>query len=90
LPIHLGTVLISEGRFGGHGNRKPRCELPPRRSRPGECSGLSETQSGGYTRYQRVKGQWLTKVPERFSTQQAMAIGTAGYTAALCVEAIEK
>lgn len=52
--------------------------------------GLSETQSGGYTRYQRVKAQWLVKIPERFSTKQAMAIGTAGYTAALCVDAIEK
>jgi putative YhdH/YhfP family quinone oxidoreductase len=52
--------------------------------------GLSEVHSGGYTRYQRLKAQWLTKVPERFTTKQAMAIGTAGYTAALCVEAIEK
>jgi putative YhdH/YhfP family quinone oxidoreductase len=52
--------------------------------------GLSETQSGGYTRYQRVKGEWVVKIPEPFSTKQAMAIGTAGYTAALCVEAIEK
>ena len=52
--------------------------------------GLSETQSGGYTRYQRVKAEWLVRIPERFSTKQAMAIGTAGYTAALCVDAIER
>ena len=52
--------------------------------------GLSETQSGGYTRYQRVKPEWLVRIPARFSTRQAMAIGTAGYTAALCMEAIEK
>jgi len=52
--------------------------------------GLSETQSGGYTRYQRVKPEWLTRIPGRFSTKQAMAIGTAGYTSALCMEAIEK
>src|SRR4029453_17148805 len=52
--------------------------------------GLSETQPGGYTRYQRVKPEWLVRIPACFSTQQAMAIGTAGYTAALCVEAIEK
>ena len=51
--------------------------------------GLSETQPGGYTRYQRVKGEWLVRVPERFTTEQAMAIGTAGYTAALCVGALE-
>ncbi|MCW2527905.1 MAG: Quinone oxidoreductase, YhdH/YhfP family [Pseudonocardiales bacterium] len=52
--------------------------------------GMSETQAGGYTRYQRVKAQWLVRIPEAFSTQQAAAIGTAGYTSALCVDAIEK
>jgi len=51
--------------------------------------GLSETQAGGYTNYQRVKPEWLVRIPDVFTTQQAMAIGTAGYTAALCVEAIE-
>ncbi|WP_194904594.1 MDR family oxidoreductase [Catenulispora rubra] len=51
--------------------------------------GLSETQAGGYTRYQRVKPEWLVRIPEQFTTQQAMAIGTAGYTAALCVDALE-
>jgi acrylyl-CoA reductase (NADPH) len=48
--------------------------------------GLSETQAGGYTAYQRVKPDWLVRIPDRFTTRQAMAIGTAGYTAALCVE----
>lgn len=51
--------------------------------------GLSETQAGGYSRYQRLKPEWLTEVPEAFTNFQAMAIGTAGYTAALCVEALE-
>jgi acrylyl-CoA reductase (NADPH) len=51
--------------------------------------GLSETEWGGYTRYQRVKPQWLTRVPDDFTVEQAMAIGTAGYTAALCVDALE-
>lgn len=51
--------------------------------------GLSETEWGGYTRYQRVKPQWLTRLPEAFTLEQAMAIGTAGYTAALCVDALE-
>lgn len=52
--------------------------------------GLSETQWGGYTRYQRVRPEWLIRLPEAFSTEQAMAIGTAGYTAALCVDALER
>ncbi|HUH76536.1 MAG TPA: MDR family oxidoreductase, partial [Devosia sp.] len=51
--------------------------------------GLSETEWGGYARYQRVKPQWLTRLPAQFSPEQAMAIGTAGYTAALCVNALE-
>ncbi|MBP7062857.1 MDR family oxidoreductase [Ferrovibrio sp.] len=51
--------------------------------------GLSETQWGGYSRYQRVKGEWLVSVPDHFSLAQAMAVGTAGYTAMLCVMALE-
>ena len=52
--------------------------------------GLSETEWGGYGRFQRVKPEWLIRLPGAFSLQQAMAIGTAGYTAALCVDALEK
>ncbi|WP_232516520.1 MDR family oxidoreductase [Thauera sinica] len=52
--------------------------------------GLSELHNGGYTRYQRVKAEWLVPLPEKLSFEQAMAIGTAGYTAALCVDALER
>ncbi|MEZ5805842.1 MAG: MDR family oxidoreductase [Rhizobiaceae bacterium] len=52
--------------------------------------GLSETEWGGYTRYQRVKPEWLIRLPEAFTLKEAMAIGTAGYTAALCVNALER
>ncbi|MDI6025670.1 MDR family oxidoreductase [Corticibacterium sp. UT-5YL-CI-8] len=51
--------------------------------------GLSETEWGGYSRFQRVKPEWLIRLPDAFSFQDAMAIGTAGYTAALCVNALE-
>lgn len=51
--------------------------------------GLSETQWGGYSRYQRVKADWLTKLDDMFTTAEAAAIGTAGYTAQLCVNALE-
>jgi acrylyl-CoA reductase (NADPH) len=50
--------------------------------------GLSETHYGGYARYARVKPEWLVRLPSVFSPEQAMAIGTAGYTAALCVDAL--
>jgi putative YhdH/YhfP family quinone oxidoreductase len=52
--------------------------------------GLSETQWGGYTARQRVKSDWLVRVPEAFTLRQAAAIGTAGYTAMLCVLALEE
>lgn len=51
--------------------------------------GLSETQWGAYGRFQRVKPEWLTRMPDAFTPEQAMAIGTAGYTASLCVDALE-
>jgi acrylyl-CoA reductase (NADPH) len=51
--------------------------------------GLSQSHHGGYAQKARVKGEWLVKVPDVFSTRDAMAIGTAGYTAMLCVLALE-
>ncbi len=51
--------------------------------------GLSETEWGGYSRFQRLKPQWLTRLPQGFSLMEAMALGTAGYTAGLCVDALE-
>ena len=51
--------------------------------------GLSESHFGGYSEKARVKSEHLLKLPENISNKQAMAIGTAGYTAMLCVLAIE-
>lgn len=51
--------------------------------------GLSQTHHGGYAEKARVPGDWLVPVPEPFGTRDAMAIGTAGYTAMLCVLALE-
>lgn len=50
--------------------------------------GLSETQWGGYAQYARMSASWLVKRPEAISSKFAMAIGTAGYTAMLCVNAL--
>jgi acrylyl-CoA reductase (NADPH) len=52
--------------------------------------GAGETQQGGYTTRQRVKGDWLVKLPDAISTADAMAIGTAGYTAMLSIMALER
>jgi acrylyl-CoA reductase (NADPH) len=52
--------------------------------------GLGETQQGGYAGKARVKAEWLVGLPDAISTADAMAIGTAGYTAMLCVMALER
>jgi acrylyl-CoA reductase (NADPH) len=52
--------------------------------------GVGETHLGGYARRARVKGDWLVPLPAGLSAAQAMSIGTAGLTAALCVMALER
>lgn len=65
----------------------PRC-------RPGEhvlvtgC-GLSEVHDGGYAQYARVKGEWVIPMPEGLGAFRAMALGTAGFTAALAIHKME-
>ncbi|MGM5058340.1 acrylyl-CoA reductase (NADPH) [Rhizobium sp. 814_E9_N1_1] len=51
--------------------------------------GLSQTHHGGYAQKARLNGDWLVKLSESLSTKDAMAIGTAGYTAMLSVLALE-
>ena len=52
--------------------------------------GMGETHLGSYAEKARVNGDWLVRLPQRISTRDAMAIGTAGYTAMLAVLALEK
>ncbi len=52
--------------------------------------GLGETHLGAYARKARVKGDWLVRLPASISARDAMAIGTAGYTAMLAVMALER
>jgi acrylyl-CoA reductase (NADPH) len=52
--------------------------------------GLGETHLGAFAEKARVQGDWLVRLPAGMSTRQAMAIGTAGYTAMLCVLALER
>jgi acrylyl-CoA reductase (NADPH) len=63
--------------------------------RPGERVvvngwGLGETRWGCLAQRARLPGEWLVRLPESLSTLQAMAIGTAGYTAMLCAMALER
>jgi acrylyl-CoA reductase (NADPH) len=52
--------------------------------------GMGETHLGAFAEKARVKGDWLVRLPEGMSSRDAMAIGTAGYTAMLAVLALEK
>jgi acrylyl-CoA reductase (NADPH) len=51
--------------------------------------GVGEAHNGGYAGRARVSGDWLVKLPVGLTTRDAMAVGTAGYTAALCVMALQ-
>lgn len=52
--------------------------------------GLGETRWGGLAQRTRAPGDWLVKLPTSLTSRDAAAIGTAGYTAALCVQALER
>ncbi|MCB1906114.1 MAG: oxidoreductase [Rhodocyclaceae bacterium] len=63
--------------------------------RPGDAVllngwGVGEVHPGGLAQRIRLKGDWLVPQPSAFSARQSMAIGTAGYTAMLCVLALER
>jgi acrylyl-CoA reductase (NADPH) len=52
--------------------------------------GVGESHNGGLAQKANLKAEWLVPLPDNFTSRQAMAIGTAGYTAMLCVMALEK
>lgn len=63
--------------------------------RPGDAVllngwGVGESHWGGLAQKARVKGDWLIPLPQGLTSRQAMAIGTAGYTAMLCAMALEE
>jgi len=53
-------------------------------------SALSETHDGGYAEYARLKGDWVIPMPKGLTGETAMAIGTAGFTAALAIHRMEE
>ena len=52
--------------------------------------GVGETHWGALAQRARLRGEWLIRRPDAFTARQAMAIGTAGYTAMLCLQALER
>jgi acrylyl-CoA reductase (NADPH) len=83
-PMVLGIDLAGAVETSGHSGFSPGDEVVL------NGYGLSETHFGGYAGKARVKGDWLVKLPDGLSRAEAMAIGTAGYTAMLAVMAIER
>ena len=82
-PMFLGIDFAGIVESSDHPSFKPGDEVVA------NGFGLGETHSGGLAGKARVKGDWLIKLPAPFTRAQAMAIGTAGYTAALAVNALE-
>jgi len=73
-----GTVIASENSAFGSGDKVLLNGF-----------GVGEVHSGGYSEVARVDGNWLLPLPDGITSRQAMAVGTAGYTAMLCVLALE-
>ncbi len=91
-PLTGGAQLADGGR---HRRQRARCsESTSPQWRPGDAFvlngfGVGEVHKGCLAGRARLKSQWLVRRPAGFSARQAMAIGTAGYTAMLCVLALE-
>lgn len=82
-PMVPGIDLAGIVRESGHAD-----------FRPGDAVilngwGVGETHWGGLAQQARVRAEWLIRQPDGLSSEQAMAIGTAGYTAMLCVMALQ-
>lgn len=83
-PMVPGIDLVGEVEDSTHPDYRPGDQVVL------NGWGVGETHWGGLAQKARVDGDWLVPLPSGFSPQQAMAIGTAGYTAMLCVMALER
>ena len=83
-PMVPGIDLVGAVESSSHPDYKPGDQVVL------NGWGVGEVHWGGLAQKARLKGDWLVPLPERFSPRQAMAIGTAGYTAMLCVLALER
>ncbi len=88
-PVVRRWPMIPGIDFAGVVERSDRADLPAGMPVVLNGFGLGETHWGGYAELAQVSGDWLVPLPKAFSPEQAMAVGTAGYTAMLCVLALE-
>lgn len=82
-PLVPGIDFAGTVESSGHADYKPGDKVVL------NGWGVGEVHSGGYAAKARVNGDWLVPLPQGLSTRQAMAVGTAGYTAMLCVMALQ-
>ncbi|MCX7283210.1 MAG: oxidoreductase [Novosphingobium sp.] len=83
-PMVPGIDLAGTVRSSDHADWKPGDKVVL------NGWGVGETHWGGLSQVAKLKGDWLVPLPAAFTERQAMGIGTAGYTAALCVDALVK
>ncbi len=89
-PVVRRWPMIPGIDFSGVVSASERADLPVGTRVVLNGWGLGETHWGGYAELARVSGDWLVPLPDAFTAEQAMAIGTAGYTSMLCVLALER
>ncbi len=89
-PIIRRFPMIPGVDFAGRVTRSTHRDFAPGDLVVAGGCGLGETHFGGYAQKARVSGDWLVPLPTGLSAAQAMAIGTAGLTAMLCVLALER
>lgn len=83
-PMIAGVDFVGAVEQSSHPDWKPGDQVI------GNGWGMGETHLGAYAQKARVKGSWLVRLPPTMSPRDAMAIGTAGYTAMLSVMALEQ
>ena len=89
-PIAKSFPMVPGIDFAGTVTSSSRDDLPVGTRVVANGWGLGEKHWGGLAAQARVSGDWLVPIPDAFTDAQAMAIGTAGYTAMLCVLALEE
>lgn len=89
-PILRRSPMTPGVDFAGEVLSSESAEFPPGSLVVLNGWGVGESHDGGFAERARVRADWLIRLPDGLSTAEAMAIGTAGYTAALAVLALER
>jgi len=89
LPVIRSWPMVPGIDLSGVVLESERADIPVGSSVVVNGWGIGEDHWGGFSQKARVNGDWTVPLPEAFTTKQTMAIGTAGYTAMLCVLALE-